>query len=227
MLIMTQVYVFRPVGKLQRFANFLPGSRTGERFEANRPIFANHAKIDVTFLQYVLPVCNIFAQLRTGERFANRQIFGEVHKIKLISNYIHTHTNIRTVTNCPTNCPANLEDHRNLNLVPLLVPFHLVLPLHLPALEITPDNPNLAPLLASVRPLSLPAGKPQHERAALLAPVSIRLSFSVMILRSGDALIPALLLLLVRRLLVTAVDWRWKQCLKTQEQRVGFAECAV
>jgi len=34
-------------------------------------------------------------------------------------------------------------------------PYHLVLPLHLPALKITPDNPTLAPLLAV--PLSSPS----------------------------------------------------------------------
>ena len=53
------VYMFRPVGEPCQFAN--------------RPIFANHAKMDVTFLQYVCPVCNIFAQLRKGGRFATRQ----------------------------------------------------------------------------------------------------------------------------------------------------------
>jgi len=64
-LIMTRVCMFRPVGEHQRFANFLPGSRTGERF-VNRLIFANHARIDVSFLQYVLPVCNIYSNPLTN-----------------------------------------------------------------------------------------------------------------------------------------------------------------
>ena len=62
-------YMFRPVGEPCQFAN--------------RPIFANHAKVDVTFLQYV---CNIFAQLRTGGRFATRPFFAK-YKDKLINNY--------------------------------------------------------------------------------------------------------------------------------------------
>ena len=65
--------MFRPVGEPCQFAN--------------RPIkFANHAKVDVTFLQYVCPVCNIFAQLRMGGRFATRQFFAK-YKDKLINNY--------------------------------------------------------------------------------------------------------------------------------------------
>src|SRR5258705_10057027 len=79
---------FCPVRKLfARFANFLPGSRTGERF-ANRPIFANHAKIDVTFLQFLAGLQYI-AQLRTGERLQTTKCFCEVHKIKLITNYAY------------------------------------------------------------------------------------------------------------------------------------------
>ena len=43
-----------------------------------------------------------------------------------------------------------------------------------------------------------------------------------MILRSGDALIQALLLLLVRRLLVTAVDWRCEPVLEDSRAESGF-----
>ena len=95
--------MFRPVGEPGPFVN--------------RPIFANHAKLDVTFLQYVLQVCNIFVQLGTGERFANRQIFGEVHKIILISTtYLHTHNQLEykgrdQVPNQLSPPPAHLEAH--------------------------------------------------------------------------------------------------------------------
>ena len=69
-------YILRPVRKLfARFANW----RT-VREPTN--FFANHAKIDVTFLQYVLPVAIYLPSCERG----NGQIFGEVHKIKLINN---------------------------------------------------------------------------------------------------------------------------------------------
>jgi len=152
-------------------------------------------------LQYICPVANGGTVCKPPNFWRSTQ-----NKTNKYSNY--THTNIRTLTNCPINCPLHPPisiTPNNLNVVPHLVPFHLVLPLHPPALKITP----LAPLLASVRPLSLPAGKP--ERAALLcdtAPVSIRLSFQR--------------LLLVHRLLVTAVDWRWEPVLEDSGAGSGF-----
>ena len=83
----------------------------------------------------------VFAQLRTGERFATRQFFAK-YKDKLINNYADNKLEYKKknqVLNQLTVPPSasGLEiTPNNPDLAPLLVLFHLISPLHLPASKV-------------------------------------------------------------------------------------------